>query len=270
MNLDRTLQTVSSIKFLCKINFIIIRYLRNCQCLIAAVLASSSFSFTNIVHVGLKKTLRTERYHERSTPCSARTYTRSRIYTRIHVHGGIAHDVSLVDLQDKYYSEKLDYRYRPRPNVDESVRRRARRISSRPTNTHVTCVCACVWKTFAAISSRSSSFNIQSTFPTLFSFARGTDRDIARSISVSRNDVTFWWLWIPGVVGASANSNILTHDNIAHSMSFWKCRATFFISNTYRSKNEIRERWYVVLLSKMLLKLYNSLSCGLIKKIKLI
>lgn len=35
-----------------------------------------------------------------------------------HTPGSVAPSTLVVDLQDKYYSEKLDYRYRPPPNVD--------------------------------------------------------------------------------------------------------------------------------------------------------
>lgn len=39
-------------------------------------------------------------------------------HTHIYVHTQQRRTTLVVDLQDKYYSEKLDYRYRPPPNAN--------------------------------------------------------------------------------------------------------------------------------------------------------
>lgn len=59
-----------------------------------------------------------ERYHDRNE--ASRTAHTTYTHTHICTHQQ-RRTTLVVDLQDKYYSEKLDYRYRPPPNANNYV-----------------------------------------------------------------------------------------------------------------------------------------------------
>lgn len=113
---------------------------------------------------------------EWNTSCCAHTHTRARARTHEYTRACTRQrrTTLVVDLQDKYYSEKLDYRYRPPPNANSCA-------SADPPDVPIPCNargCGRVWKTFEAINPPNLSFssNIQSL---AFLFC-APDRDTSR------------------------------------------------------------------------------------------
>lgn len=133
--------------------------------------------------------------------------------TRIRTHAHVASATLVVDLQDKYYSEKLDYRYRPPPNAT-AVRRVASAWIVPTKHTQRACV-------------RARLKNCQGYRPNLllhqhsispFSLLHARPRYLTniRYISTMRNDVApLWWITGKPLVSEIRVSNPITRDNIA-------------------------------------------------------
>lgn len=112
------------------------------------------------------------------------------IHTHTHIHASArirtyTHQCRMtlvVDLQDKYYSEKLDYRYRPPPNANSCA------SADRPdlTNTHVTCVRARL-KNFRGY--HPNPLLLLQSFPFLFCATKPRYLTNFQYISTTRNDV---------------------------------------------------------------------------------
>lgn len=137
------------------------RHLRNYQCLdICDDCYSSQFGFLTSQN-GWKD----ERRHGRNG-----TFRTARTCTRTHGIRTYTHQrrtTLVVDLQDKYYSEKLDYRYRPPPNANSCA------SADRPnlTNTHVTCVHA-----YESAPEKLSRLSPQSSSPPTFNLSLFSSR----------------------------------------------------------------------------------------------
>lgn len=155
---------------------------------------------------------------EWNTSCAARTRTRA----RTHAHTGTRASCTrqrrttlVVDLQDKYYSEKLDYRYRPPPNANSCA-------SADPPDVPNTCNvrgCGRVWKTFEAITPPNLSFS--SDIQSLAFLFCAPDRDTSRIfffffryISTMRNDVARYGE-CRQTIGSRNPRLPITRDNIA-------------------------------------------------------
>lgn len=119
----------------------------------------------------------------------------------------------VVDLQDKYYSEKLDYRYRPPPNANSCASADPPDV---PIHVHVR-GCGRVWKTFSRLSPprifpSPPTFNLS-----LFSSARQTaipHEFFFRYISTMRNDVARYGE-CRQTIGSRNPRLPVTRDNIA-------------------------------------------------------
>lgn len=153
---------------------------------------------------------------EWNTSCCAHTRTRAHAHTGTRACTRQRRTTLVVDLQDKYYSEKLDYRYRPPPNANSCA-------SADPPDVPIPCNvrgCGRVWKTFGAITPPNLSFssNIQSL---AFLFC-APDRDTSRIffffffryISTMRNDVARYGE-CRQTIGSRNPRLPITRDNIA-------------------------------------------------------
>lgn len=121
----------------------------------------------------------------------------------------------VVDLQDKYYSEKLDYRYRPPPNAT-AVRRRIV-----PTYQYTRNVRACV-RAYPRESASEKPRGYHPNLPLLqhsispFSLLRARPRYLTnfQYISTTRNDIAHYGEYRQTI--GSRNLRLpITHDDIA-------------------------------------------------------
>lgn len=112
---------------------------------------NSSIIFLNpalsVRHIAKYVKRRNERCHGKNGALSRVTRPHARVHTPPS-----ASSTLVVDLQDKYYSEKLDYRYRPPPNVDSCASVDRSELPTRAWRARER-----VWKTFGAITTISST-----------------------------------------------------------------------------------------------------------------
>lgn len=130
---------------------------------------------------------------EWNASCCAHTRARAHAHTGTRACTRQRRTTLVVDLQDKYYSEKLDYRYRPPPSANSCA-------SADPPDVPIPCNvrgCGRVWKTFEAITPPPpESFLLLQHSISRFSLLRARPRYLTnffffslRYISTTRNDV---------------------------------------------------------------------------------
>lgn len=147
----------------------------------------------------------------------------------MHTHTGIRtythqrRTTLVVDLQDKYYSEKLDYRYRPPPNANSC----ASADRPKPTDTHVTCVRAC-----ESASEKLSRLSPQSSPPPTFNLSLFSSRRqtaIPHEFSVYHNHAE--WCrplrWIQTNHWLQKSTSPYTNDDIA-KRDLWGSRNVLY------------------------------------------